>query len=209
MRPPQKKCYSNDFQTPPSAIRPLIPYLNRSWVIWECACGKGNLVRELEKSGFKVIGSDIIFGQDFLSWQPNHFDCIITNPPYSLRYEFIKRCYELGKPWAMLMPFTTLEGRRQELFKKYGIELLVLNKRVPFETPSGRGSGPWFPVAWFCWKILPRQIMFEDHSIFYLLMENEQKERIARQACQEEAASSIMRPQPNTWKNKAEQAAVA
>ena len=97
-----------------------------------------------------------------MRWKPDYFDCIVTNPPYSLRYEFIKRAYELGRPWAMLMPLTTLEGRRQELFRRYGIELLLLNKRINFETPSGRGSGAWFPVAWFCWKLLPDKIIFGE-----------------------------------------------
>jgi len=158
--PPKRKHYSDDFQTPPYAIKPLLPYLHKEWVIWEPACGKGNLVKALENEGFKVIGTDISQGYDFLKWKPEKFDCIVTNPPYSLRYEFIKRCYELGKPWAMLMTLTTLEGKRQELFRKYGIELLLLNKRINFETPSGKGSGSWFPVAWFCWKLLPRDIVF-------------------------------------------------
>ena len=162
--PPKKTRYLDDYQTPQYAVEPLIPYLkDRGFkVIWECACGKGYLVDALRRHGFKVIASDIIYGQDFLSWTPdNDWDCIVTNPPYSLRYEFIKRAYELGKSWCMLMTLTTLEGKRQRLFEKYGIELLLLDKRVNFETPSGgKGSGSWFPVAWFCWKVLPKQICF-------------------------------------------------
>jgi hypothetical protein len=160
MKPPLRKRYSDDFQTPAIAISPLIPFLKRDWVIWECAEGKGNLTKALKRYGFRVIGSDILSGKDFLKWQPEKWDCIVTNPPYSLRYEFIKRAYELGKPWAMLMPLTTLEGKRQKLFEKYGVEILVLDKRINFETPSGKGSGAWFPVAWFCWNILPEKILF-------------------------------------------------
>ena len=160
MKPPQRKKYSDDFQTPPNAIKPLLPFLKNEWILWECACGKGNLVKALKQKGFKVVGTDIREGKDFLKWAPEKFDCIITNPPYSLRYEFIKRAYELEKPWAMLMSLTTLEGKRQQLFKKYGIELLLLDKRINFETPNGKGSGSWFPVAWFCWKLLPKQIIF-------------------------------------------------
>lgn len=129
-------------------------------MIWEPAEGKGNLTKALRKMGFKVIGSDILDGRDFLKWQPKKWDVIVTNPPYSLRYEFIERAYELGKPWAMLMTLTTLEGKRQRLFRKYGIQLLLFDKRINFETPSGRGSGAWFPVAWFCWKLLPKDIIF-------------------------------------------------
>jgi len=158
--PPKNKKYLDDYQTPGYAIEPLIPFLKKDWIIWECACGKGNLVNAFKKRGFKVIGTDILDGKDFLKWQPDKFDCIVTNPPYSLRYQFIKRAYELGKPWAMLMTLTTLEGKRQELFRKYGIELLLLDKRINFETPSGKGSGAWFPVAWFCWKLLPEKIVF-------------------------------------------------
>ena len=162
MRPPLSKNYSDDFQTPPIALKPLVPYLKKDWLIWECAEGKGNLTKALRELGFKVIGTDIINGFDFLKNDPPEFDCIVTNPPYSLRYQFIKRAYELGKPWAMLMTLTTLEGKRQMLFKKYGIELLLLNKRINFETPNGKGSGVWFPVAWFCWKLLPKQIVFGE-----------------------------------------------
>lgn len=160
---PLSKKYKNDYQTPPYAIKPLVPFLRKDWIIWECACGKGNLVKAFRKLGFKVIGTDILDGYNFLTWRPEHFDVIVTNPPYSLRYEFIKRAYELGKAWAMLMPLTTLEGsKRQKLFKRYGIQLLILNKRINFETPNGKNSGAWFPVAWFTWKLLPKDIIFVE-----------------------------------------------
>jgi len=160
MKPPLNNKGSDDFQTPSIALKPLIPYLKKHWIIWECAEGKGNLTRALIEKGFQVIGTDLVEGFDFLKGQPPEFDCVVTNPPYKLRYQFIERCYSFGKPWAMLMTLTTLEGKRQSLFEKYGVELLLLNKRINFECPSGRGSGAWFPVAWFCWKLLPYQIVF-------------------------------------------------
>ena len=42
--------------------------------------------------------------------KPVQFDCIITNPPFSLKQEFLQRCYELGKPFALLLPLTTFES---------------------------------------------------------------------------------------------------
>ena len=45
MRPPIRQGSPDDFQTPPYALDPLLPFLKRDWVVWECACGKGNLVR--------------------------------------------------------------------------------------------------------------------------------------------------------------------
>ena len=91
-------------------------------------------------------------------------DCIVTNPPYSKKEEFLKRCFEIGKPFALLLPLTALEGRKRgELYRKYGIELIIPNKRFNFETQSGKGSGAWFQTAWFCWKLnLPKELNFVE-----------------------------------------------
>jgi hypothetical protein len=163
MMPPKRRYYSDDFQTPAIAVKLLIPFLKKEWTIWECAQGKGNIVRYLKENGFKVIGTDILTGFDFLTQEPNfNFDCIVTNPPYSLKDEFLARAYSFNKPFAFLMPITALEGkRRQELYKKYGLQLIIPNKRINFETPSGKGSGSWFASAWFTYKFnLPKDIMF-------------------------------------------------
>lgn len=149
MKPPLKVISSNDFQTPPEALNPLYPYLSKNWVIWECACGKGNLSNELISKGYNVYSSDKDF--DFLTNQPEKFDCIITNPPYSLKQQFLQRAYELGKPFAFLLPLTTFEtGKRQDLFEKYGLEVIFFDRRINFETPNKIAkSSSWFATAWF------------------------------------------------------------
>ena len=80
----------------------------------------------------------------------------------SLKLEFLENCYEIGKPFALLRPLTALEGKKRgELYKKYGIQLIIPNKRINFITPSGKGSGSWFATSWFCWKLnLPKDLNF-------------------------------------------------
>lgn len=153
---------SDEFQTPKEAIYPLLPYLNKRWIIFECAWGQGNLAKHLEEEGFEVHGSK---SEDFLEFSDNlYFDCIVTNPPYSIKDKFLAKCYELKRPFALLMPLTALEGKKRgELYAKYGIQLIIPNKRINFITLSGKGSGAWFQVAWFCWKLgLPKDLMFVD-----------------------------------------------
>ena len=162
-QPPMRQGSSDDFQTPQIAINPLIPFLNKDEVVWECASGNGNLTEAFFKEGFNVVATDIREGIDFLKEIPEQkFDCIITNPPFSLKQEFLQRCYELGKPFALLLPLTTFETKkRQELFKKYGLQVIFFDKRINFETPSGKGSGSWFATAWFTWGLnLPKDLMF-------------------------------------------------
>ena len=38
------------------------------------------------------------------------YDGVITNPPYSLKDKFIEHCYELDKPFALLLPVTAIQG---------------------------------------------------------------------------------------------------
>ena len=162
MKPPMKQGNADDFQTPKEAIYPLLNYLKKDWIIWECATGKRNLENALMELGYIVFGTDILSGHDFLTWKPKEFDCIITNPPYSLKEKFLERCYQLGKPFALLLPLTTFETRkRQSLFKKYGVQVIFFDKRINFETPSGNGSGSWFATAWFTnWLNLENDLTF-------------------------------------------------
>ena len=152
---------SDEFFTPKYALNPLLPFLKKGWKVWECAWGKGALATHLKEKGFKVLDRNVdFFGFDL----SKECDIIITNPPYSKKYEFLRRAYELKKPFAFLMPLTTLEGiKRGGLFKRYGIQLIIPNRRINFITPSGKGSGAWFQVAWFCWKLnLPKDISFVE-----------------------------------------------
>jgi hypothetical protein len=157
---------SDDWQTPPYALRPLVPYLKRDWLIWECSAGKGNLVRSLRDRGHHLVyASDIKNGRSFLKlprhgpkrdemlWAIAAYDCIVTNPPYSLKLEFLTRAYELRKPFAFLMPLFTFEGpSRQRLFRENGVEVIILDRRVEFEPP--RGQNPiGFSTAWFTWGL--------------------------------------------------------
>ena len=154
MKPPLHGSAPDDFQTPPEALAPLFPYLKQGWVIWECAEGKGYLTNQFRAKGYRVIGSDILTGHDFLTWVPEDFDCIVTNPPYSTKHKFLTRCYELKKPFALLLPLTTLETRtRQQLFTQYGIEIILFDKRINFQQPSCKESKSWFATAWFTWGL--------------------------------------------------------
>ena len=92
---------------------------------------------------------------------------IITNPPYSLKDEFLKRCYEYKKPFCLLLPITALEGKaRGQMFRENGIEVLVLDGRVQFmenmiKDYNKTKSGNWFNTSWFCWNVLKDKLIFE------------------------------------------------
>ena len=157
----QRRGRPDDYQTPESALNILIPFLNKKWIVWECASGKGNLVRGFKKMEFRVLGTDERF--DFIKNDlEEDYDVIVTNPPYSIKEKFLSRCYELKKPFALLMPLTALESeKRQYFFRKCGIQLIIPNRRINFETPSGKSSSSWFATAWFTKGLnLPKDLTF-------------------------------------------------
>jgi len=148
------------FDTPDYAVLPLLPYIRKDCVVWEPTdtCGKSGIAGTLRKRGREVISTSKD-NFDFLTDTPDfEFDMIVTNPPYSVKDDFIQRCYELRKPWAMLMPLTALEGiRRGGMWRNCGIQLLVLDRRVEFT-----GGSVWFNTSWFCHRVLPGDLMFAE-----------------------------------------------
>lgn len=160
MKPKQnyKPGVLDNCQTPEYALEPLLPYLNSDWHIWECAAGERYLLDALRSKGYSVVGTDILdyFSTDFLVDSPKFiFDCIVTNPPYGLKYLWIERCYELGKPFALLMPVETLGAKTAQVqFAKHGIQVIFMNQRVDFKMPNkGFTGSAQFPTAWFTWGL--------------------------------------------------------
>ena len=148
---------SDECYTPKDAVLPLLRELNKKNVYYDCTSGiSSSLVDCFNKNGYKCLLSE---DRDFLTDDiPKGVDVIITNPPYSKKDKFIERCYQLKKPFALLLPVSSLQGiKRGKMFSENGIELLVLKKRIDF---TGKGS-PHFGVAWFCKGILKQKIIFK------------------------------------------------
>lgn len=151
---------NDELYTPSYAVIPLLKHIPKNKIIWECTdYGASNITKELKKAGYKVISTHIS-NFNFLKDAPEFtFDIIITNPPYSLKDEFIKKCYEYKKPFALLLPITALEGvNRGKLFREYGIQLIVLDRRVNYMKNKKTN---WFNTSWFCYKLLNKDLNFE------------------------------------------------
>ncbi len=161
----RKRSGWNELYTPRYAIEPLKKYLlkgivdltftksdygiERAPIIW-CPFDteESNYVKVFKEWGYTVIHSHIDDGKDFFNYAPEEYDYIISNPPFSIKTKILKRLYELGKNFAMLLPLTSLEGiERNKMYKKYGLKLIILDKRVSFF--QGNNSN-YFNTSYFC-----------------------------------------------------------
>ena len=129
----------NDYYaTDPVAIDVLLDGVaSLSKDIWECSCGEGHLSKRLEELGYNVKSTDLInrgygeVGIDFLKCNEKWDGDILTNPPYSLAYEFIEHALELINDHHkvfMFLKLTFLEGKkRRELFNKHCLKTLYVS----------------------------------------------------------------------------------
>lgn len=159
----------NDYYaTDPIAIELLLNEVEFDHSIWEPACGDGGLSKVLEKSGYEVKSTDLIYrgygegGIDFLSCSEKWDGDIITNPPYKQAQEFIERALSIVRPGnkiCMFLKLTFLEGKKREkLFSEFPPKYIyVSRKRIlcakggDFEALKNSG-GSAIAFAWFVWE---------------------------------------------------------
>jgi len=152
----------DELYTPNEAIECLLSFIPKSVkTIWEpTAIPNSKIVEVLRQNGYKVITSHLDEGYDFLKYLPEEeFDMIITNPPFSLKDKFLKRGFEIDKPFFFLLPLTTLESKkRNKLFSTHRIEMVIPNKRFNFMKDK---KSSWFQTSWIGYKIgLENQLNF-------------------------------------------------
>jgi hypothetical protein len=160
----------DNLYTPVEAILPLLKYIPQSiQTIWEC-CDSGNslITKTLRDHSWDVVSSDIATGTNFLEdwcadfggeFSDTGIDMIITNPPYSLKDQFLEKCYQYNIPFALLLPLTALEGIKRGRMYNNGISVIVLDKRIDF---TGKKSN-WFNVSWFVWGLWKESRLFFEH----------------------------------------------
>ena len=142
---------SDFYPTPPEATVALLKFLGLppQTHIWEPACGEGHMVKAMEAMGYKVTGTDIRMGYDFLSEPPIPCDWIITNPPFRLAADFIRRCAEYEKPFALL-----LKSQFWNAAKRYKLFLEITPTRILPLTwrPDFTGKGQaMMDMTWNIW----------------------------------------------------------
>lgn len=159
---------NDEFYTPNYAILPLLKYIPSSSTVW-CPFDtmESNFVKLFTKNGHTVIHSHIESDKDFFKMEtPKDINYIISNPPYSIKYEVFKKLFALNIPFAMLVGVVGLfeSQKRFELFKSNKFEIMYFNKRVSYfknysdQKPS---LNPPFSSVYVTSNLLPDKIIFE------------------------------------------------
>ena len=156
------------YATEPKALELLLIEETFAQNIWECACGQGHLSKVLEKAGFSVTSTDIVYrgfgvseSVDFLDYRDeNSFDGdIITNPPYKYALEFVQQALHVvktGHKVAMFLKLTFLEGKKRgEFFKDFPPKTVYVSSSRLLCAKNGdfeKFNCSAIAYAWFIWN---------------------------------------------------------
>jgi hypothetical protein len=148
---------NDELYTPPILVEPILNYIKPNSIIWCPFDTKDSeFVLRFNSEGHKVIFGHIDEGKDFFQYEPEQYDYIISNPPFSRKLDVLKRLYELDKPFAMLLGLPILNYQEiGSFFLDKNLELLIVDKKVSFN-----GNTSSFNTSYFCNKMLPKGIIF-------------------------------------------------
>lgn len=156
----------DEVYTPLYAVEPLLEFIPKGKTIW-CPFDLewSAFVQTFKASGYNLVRSHISEGQDFFNYEPEQWDIMISNPPFSKKDEVLQRAYELGKPFALLLPANSIQGKKRFQIFQNEIQMLCFDVRIDFHTNGNMKSptkGTPFGSAYFCRDFLPSKLEMRD-----------------------------------------------
>lgn len=161
---------NNELYTPTYAVDPILKYIPKDKIIW-CPFDEewSAFYRRLKEEGYNVVRSSLKDGQDFFTYEPDKWDMIVSNPPFSSKDKVLERLYSFKKPFAILLPLNSLQGKTRFKFFTQGIQLLSFDSRISFHKPDSMDiviKGSPFATAYFCKDLLPRDLIVEELKFY-------------------------------------------
>lgn len=155
------------YPTPAEVTIALMDFLklNPDEVIWEPACGTGSMSDVLKQYNWDVISTDVAdlgygtSGVDFISEDARYeCDVIITNPPFNLSEQFIRKALSIAPVVAMLLKSQYWHAKKRIiLFEECTPTwILPLTWRPDFlfdQREPGERSSPTMDCMWVVWKV--------------------------------------------------------
>lgn len=149
----------NDLYHTPESLTMLLLKEERFKRVEEPACGELSIVNPLQDEGYDVVYTDLVHGDDFLKNEaPKKRNDCITNPPFFLWDDFVKKSKELGYRKTAFIGrgnyFGTVDRYSQGIFDSLK-KVYFFNRYVDYRTPR-RKDGLFHVGAmltgWFIWE---------------------------------------------------------
>lgn len=159
---PENRDPRDFYPTPPIGTSKLLGVEQFEGVIWEPACGAGDMAKVLIDSGYVVHASDLYdygygeVGCDFLK-SGSVRNNVVTNPPFKFAEGFARKAISAATcKVALLCRLAWLEGeRRGTFFDEFPpSRVWVFRKRLQMRRgrlPQKGDGASMLAMAWYVW----------------------------------------------------------
>ena len=138
----------DDYFTPKYAWENIIEYIPKDKIIWEAFYGDGKSGSHLNELGFNVIHEPIDF------FENDKGDIIVSNPPFSITKQIMKRLLVLDKPFILILPSSKINTSYFREWKDKGLQIIIPRKRIQFIKNGNELKNKCnFDCFYYCYKI--------------------------------------------------------
>ena len=146
----------DDWETTSKTLECLLPYIDETQIIYDPFYCNGFVIDEWLKLNRTCINEDKnAFDMD----EPEYWDVLVSNIPFSLKKECMELAFSYDKPFALLMTIDSLGSR---WIKKYfdKIQVIIPDGRWSFRKKGKETAGAWFDTCWITYKFeLPEKMV--------------------------------------------------
>ena len=153
----------DDYMTPKAVWEDILEYIPKDGIIWESFYGDGSSGNHLRELGLDTFHQEI----DFFTEEPDHWDLIVSNPPFTMIKQILKKLFVFDKPFILIMPSSKINTQYFREWKDKGIQIIIPKKRIQFiklvngAVPENYKSSCNFDCFYYCYKIgLEKDIVF-------------------------------------------------
>ena len=128
----QGKGKDDEFYTFKETWESIQQYIPKDKVVWEAF---SNNVEFEGQQYLKSICKDVITGTgDFFKCDVPICDCVISNPPFSIKKEVLERLKQLDKPFILILPTLALQTKyMKKLFGDTGdLQVIMPTNKIFF-----------------------------------------------------------------------------
>ena len=162
--------------TPDYGVNPILKYValhtlmkNEELIVW-CPfdTDKSQFVKQISQlDNVQVVHSHIDEGKNFYDYEPEKWNILVSNPPFTNKRFIFERALSFNKPFALLMSLTWLnDSAPKKLFMEKELQLLMFDKRIKFIDGNGDiDERITFSTAYYCYDFLPKQIIMERLNV--------------------------------------------
>jgi hypothetical protein len=152
---------TDNYSTDKNGWEIIKEYIPSDKIIWSPFYCDGKQKEYFKEMGFDIIHED----KDFFEYEPDKYDLIIDNPPFSKMREICDRLKKLDKPFILITPTITLLSKWFQVLFKDDLQAIIPLKRPTFtHYDTGRkGYSPPYGTAYLCYKMnLDKDLIFLD-----------------------------------------------